>query len=110
MNILVLNSGSSNLKFQIIVTDLDRMQREDDLRLLRGEVEGIGGDATVTTRKGDGQQQKITASLKDISAALDFVVKQAISNQSENPQIRSKTDIHAVGHRVVHGGERFSRS
>jgi acetate kinase len=110
MNILVLNSGSSNLKFQIIVTDLDRMQRENDLRLLRGEVEKIGGDATVTIRKGDGQQQKITASLKDISAALDFVIKQAISNQSENPQIRSKTDIHAVGHRVVHGGERFSRS
>ena len=45
MNVLVLNSGSSTLRFQIIRTDLDRIDRDDDRRLARGLVERIGGHA-----------------------------------------------------------------
>jgi acetate kinase len=110
MNILVLNSGSSSLKFQIIATDLDRIQKNADQRLLRGEVESIGGESVVTVRKVDGLEQKLTASLKDTPAALDFVIRWVASDRSGIPEIRSVGDIHAVGHRVVHGGEQFTES
>jgi acetate kinase len=110
MNILVLNSGSSNLKFQILATDLDRIHQDTDKRLLRGEVERIGGEAIVTIRKSDGSKHTIAASLRDISAALDFVIRWTASDQSGIDEIKSVSDIHAVGHRVVHGGERFKES
>jgi acetate kinase len=110
MNILVLNSGSSTLKFQIIATDMERIRGNADERLLRGEVDRIGGDATVTIRKADGLEQKSTASLRDVPAALDFVIRWIASKDSGIQQISSVADIHAVGHRVVHGGEHFTES
>lgn len=110
MNILVLNAGSSSLKFQIIATDLDRIRQNGDVRLLRGEVERIGAEAVVTLQKGGGPRQKLTASLKDITAALDFIVRWAASADSGVSEIQSVADIHAVGHRVVHGGEKFTDS
>ncbi|MBZ5641316.1 MAG: acetate kinase [Acidobacteriia bacterium] len=110
MNILVLNAGSSSLKFQIIATDLDRIRQDADARLLRGEVDRIGGEAVVTFQKGDGPKQKLTASLRDISAALDYVIRWIASPDSGISEIQSVSDIHAVGHRVVHGGELFTDS
>ena len=110
MNILVLNAGSSSLKFQIIATDLERIREDKDVRLLRGEVERIGAEAVVTVQKGDGPKQKLTASLKDISGALDFIIRWAASPDSGVSEIQSIADIHAVGHRVVHGGEFFTDS
>ena len=110
MNILVLNSGSSSLKFQIIATDLSRIRKDADVRLLRGEVERIGGEAIVTVQKNDELRQKFTASLKDVPAALDFVIRWMASDHSGISEIRSVGDIHAVGHRVVHGGEQFKES
>jgi len=110
MNILVLNSGSSSLKFQIIATDLDRIRTDTDVRLLRGEVDRIGGEAVVTIQKGDGPKQTLTASLRDISAALDYVVRWVASPEAGIAGIKSVSDIHVVGHRVVHGGELFSDS
>lgn len=110
MNILVLNAGSSSLKFQIIATDLDRIRNRTDVRLLRGEVERIGAEAVVTVQKGDGPKQKLTASLKDITGALDFILRWAASPESGVSEIQSIADIHAVGHRVVHGGEAFTDS
>ena len=103
MNILVLNAGSSSLKFQIIATDLDRIRQDIDVRLLRGEVERIGAEAIVTMQKGDAPQQKFTASLRDISSALDFAIRWTASPDSGVTEIQSLSDIHAVGHRVVHG-------
>jgi acetate kinase len=110
MNILVLNAGSSSLKFQIIATDLDRIREDNDVRLLRGEVERIGGEAVVTVQRCGGPKQKLTASLKNISGALDFVIRWAASPESGVSEIQSMADIHAVGHRVVHGGEAFTDS
>jgi acetate kinase len=110
MNILVLNAGSSSLKFQIIATDLDRIREDKDVRLLRGEVERIGAEAVVTLQKGDGAKQKLTASLQNIPAALDFIIRWAASTESGIAEIQSMADIHAVGHRVVHGGEFFTDS
>jgi acetate kinase len=110
MNILVINAGSSSLKFQVIATDLDRIRQDKDVRLLRGEVERIGAEAVVTVQTGDGPKQKFTASLKDITAALDFVIRWVASPDSGVSEIQSMADVHAVGHRVVHGGEKFTDS
>ena len=110
MNVLVLNSGSSSLKFQIIATDLDRIKEHRDERLCRGEVERTGGEAIVTFQAGKNAKHKFTASLRDISAALDYLVRYIASDQSGVSGIRSTADIHAVGHRVVHGGEQFAES
>ncbi len=110
MNVLVLNAGSSSLKFQIIATDLERIQQYKDERLCRGEIERAGGEAIVTFQKGNEAKHKSTASLRDISAALDYLVRYIASDQSGVTEIRSTADINAVGHRVVHGGEAFSES
>ena len=110
MNVLVLNAGSSSLKFQIIATDLERIQQYKDERLCRGEVEGAGGEAIITFQKRDEAKHKFTASLRDISAALDYLVRYIASDQSGVSEIHSTADIQAVGHRVVHGGERFAES
>ena len=110
MNVFVLNSGSSSLKFQVIATDLERIRQYQDERLCRGEVERIGGEAIVTFQKGDGPKQKFTAPLRDIAAALDYLVRYIASDKSGISEIKSSGDIHAVGHRVVHGGELFTES
>ena len=110
MNILVLNSGSSSLKFQLIATDLERIRQGADQRLLKGEIERIGGEAIVMVQKGQEAKQKFTAPLRDIAAALDFVIRWIASDQSQIEEVQSSSDIHAVGHRVVHGGELFSQS
>jgi acetate kinase len=110
MNVLVLNSGSSSLKFQLIATDPDRIARDADDRLVRGEVEGIGREATSSIRKKDGSRETLKASIKDVDAALKFVIGWIASDKSGLPEVRGPADIHAVGHRVVHGGERFSES
>lgn len=110
MNVLVVNSGSSSLKFQVIATDLERIQQHKDDRLCRGEVDGIGGEAIVRFWKRDERSQTFTASLRDISAALDYLVRYIASEPSGIPEIKSTADLHAVGHRVVHGGELFKES
>jgi acetate kinase len=110
MNVFVLNSGSSSLKFQIIATDLDRIHQHQDERVCRGEVERLGGEAIVTFQKGADAKQKFTAPLRDIPAALDYLIRYIASDRSGVAEIKSSGDIHAVGHRVVHGGEMFSES
>ena len=110
MNVLVLNSGSSSLKFQLIATDMDRIRGNADERLLKGEVERIGGEAIVTITKKDGSRQTLTSPIRDIGAALDFVIRWIASDQSGLAEVRGPGDVNAVGHRVVHGGERFTES
>ena len=110
MNVLVLNSGSSSLKFQVIATDLERIKQYKDERLCRGEVERLGGEAIVTFQAGQNPKQKFTAPLRDIPAALDYLVRYIASDKSGVTEIHSAGDIHAVGHRIVHGGEMFTES
>ena len=110
MNVLVLNVGSSSLKFQVIATDLERIRQDYDERLCKGEVERIGGEAIVTVQSGQSQKRKLTAPLRDIHAALDFVLRCVVSDDSDISQIKSSADIQAVGHRVVHGREVFTES
>jgi acetate kinase len=110
MNVLVLNSGSSSLKFQVISTDPERIRQDTDERLCRGAMERIGGEAIVTIETKNGPRQKTTAPIKDIAAGLDYVLRWMVSDQSGIPEIRTMSDIQAVGHRVVHGGEVFKES
>ncbi len=110
MNVLVLNAGSSSLKFQLIATDREHIRQGTDERMCRGEVERIGGEAIVTVATEGAPRQKFTASLADLSAALDYLIRWIASEKSGITQVQSAADIHAVGHRVVHGGERFTES
>lgn len=110
MNVLVLNSGSSSLKFQLIATDLDRIAENRDARLCRGQIERIGGEAIIVVQGLEGPRKKFTASLPDLSASLEYIVRWIVSDASEIPEVRTLADIHALGNRVVHGGELFSES
>jgi acetate kinase len=110
MNVLVLNAGSSSLKFQLIATDREHLQKGTDERVCKGEVERIGGEAIVTVETEKSERQKFTASLADLSAALEYLIRWIAAEQSGIQQVQSAADIHAVGHRVVHGGERFTES
>jgi acetate kinase len=110
MNVLVLNLGSSSLKFQVIATDLEQIKQYKDDRICRGEVEGIGGEAIIHFQYRKQNAQTFTAPLRDVGSALDYVVRYLTSDHSGVSEIRSTADVHAVGHRVVHGGERFTES
>ncbi len=110
MNVLVVNSGSSTLKFQVIATDLERIGEDKDDRICRGEVEGIGGEAIIRIRYRSYPSRTLTAPLRDISATLEYLLRYIASDQSGVPEIRSTADVNAVGHRVVHGGEMFKES
>ena len=110
MNVLVLNSGSSSLKFQLISTDLEHIKRNEDRRLCRGVVERIGGEAIVTVNVGDQPKHVFTEPLANLQAAVDFIVKWVASDESGIAEVENAADIHAVGNRVVHGGEKFSES
>jgi len=109
LNILVLNVGSSSLKFQVIDTDESRFSGNSDLRLARGQIERIGGEAVYDFRAGDGPAAKGTAPLRDHRAAVEFLLRWIVSDESGVP-VGSLAEIGAAGHRVVHGGERFVRS
>jgi acetate kinase len=110
MNVLVLNSGSSSLKFQVIATDVAQIEQNRDDRICRGDVEGIGGEAIVRLRYRDAPARTLTAPLRDVSAALDYIVRYIASEQSGISELKTTADVHAVGHRVVHGGELFKES
>ena len=70
MNILVLNCGSSSVKFQIIATDLSLIASNGDQRLARGSLERIGGEAIVSLQAADREKQLSTATLRDTRAAV----------------------------------------
>ena len=110
MNVLVLNSGSSSVKFQLISTDLENIAQNTDRRLARGTLERIGGEAIITLQAEGREKQRSTAPLRDTRAAVDRAIRWVTSEESGIEEVRSVGDIHAVGHRVVHGGERFTHS
>lgn len=110
MNVLVLNCGSSSVKFQLIATDLDLIAKNADRKLARGMIERIGGEAIITFRAEGRPPQRFASAVRDHRAAVDQILRWSCSTEANIDAIRSVADIHAVGHRVVHGGERFARS
>jgi acetate kinase len=102
MNILVLNCGSSSVKYQLI----DGAERK---KLAGGVVDRIGmSGATLSNVRFDGDDIKITGEIVDHTVAIEYIL--AILLSRNHGVISDKSDIHAVGHRVVHGGETFSGS
>ena len=110
MNVFVLNCGSSSLKFQIIETDADLIQTDSDRQLAKGLVERIGSEAIISLQVGDQPPFKGAAPLRDHKTALAYVLKRMWMPETKIPGIIEPRDIHAVGHRVVHGAERFKGS
>jgi acetate kinase len=110
MNVLVLNCGSSSLKFQLIATDLETIERHADRELARGLVERIGSQALLTLRVEGKAAQRLATPLRDHRQALDHVLRWLVSPDAGVPGLGSLADIQAVGHRVVHGGEKLKVS
>ncbi len=100
MNILVLNCGSSSVRFQLIATDAALIERDSDLCLARGHLERFGPESLVSFRAEGQPAIERTEAVADHRAAIEIILR----------WIKSLGDIHAVGHRVVHGGERFQQS
>lgn len=102
MEILVINCGSSSLKYQLI-----DMQNENVLA--KGLVERIGIEGSVLSQSVDGRDKYvIKQEMKDHKEAIQLVLK-ALMDEN-NGVIKSIEEISAVGHRVVHGGEKYSHS
>jgi acetate kinase len=110
MNVLVLNVGSSTLKFQLISTDLASMAEDRDVRLARGMIDRIGGHAIISIDRADGEVHRETGPVRDHGGALDYLLRWLTAPPTGEPVIGSLGEIHAVGHRVVHGGEYFRES
>src|SRR5205085_230023 len=110
MNVLVLNCGSSTIRFRLIATDLERIAQDTDKRLARGTIERIGGEAIISLDVAGREAQRLTAPLRDARAAVEWIIRWACSEKSGITEVQSVGDVQAVGHRVVHGGERFTHS
>jgi acetate kinase len=109
MNVLVLNAGSSTLKFELILTDAERMAADEDRKLALGTIERIGGESVLHLTDADGATTVETATLRDLPAAVDWILRWLAADRSGVP-VSAVSDIGAVGHRVVHGGEEFRSS
>lgn len=102
MNILVINCGSSSLKYQLINSDTEDV-------LAKGLCERIGIEGSMLTHQPAGKDKiKKELDMPDHTAAVQFVIE-ALTDK-ENGCIKSLSEIDAIGHRIVHGGESFSGS
>lgn len=100
MKILVLNSGSSSLKYQVI-------DMSNEKTVAEGICERIGTDDSEMTYKAHGNKTKVEHGMPTHKEAIDLVLK---TLQGENGVIKSIEEIDAVGHRVLHGAETFKDS
>ncbi len=101
MKILVLNSGSSSLKYQVIDMDTETV-------LAKGNYERIGQDTSFLTHTANGEKNKFEHAVPTHKEAISFVIEKLLSK--EYGVISNIEEIEAVGHRMVHGAEKFSDS
>lgn len=101
MNILVINAGSSSLKYQLI-------RMEDEATLCKGVCERIGIDGKYSYKTADGYKVEKEADLFTHKDAFDVILHEMV--EGEGHVINSVAEIAAVGHRVTHGGDKFSHS
>ena len=101
MNILVINCGSSSLKFQLINSESEEV-------LAKGLCERIGIDGSLTYQPAGGEKVKSDKAMPTHTEAIQFVID-ALTDP-ETGVVKSLDEIGAVGHRVVHGGEKFASS
>jgi len=101
MNVLVINCGSSSLKFQLINSDTEAV-------LAKGLCERIGIDGRLTYQPAGGDKTTEDKAMPTHTEAIQFVID-ALTD-AERGVVGSLEEIGAVGHRVVHGGEKFASS
>ena len=101
MNVLVINCGSSSLKFQLI-------NSESEAVLAKGLCERIGIDGRLTYQPADGEKNVSEKAMPTHTEAIQFVID-ALTD-ADTGVVKSLNEIGAVGHRVVHGGEKFAKS
>lgn len=101
MNVLVINCGSSSLKFQLINSDSEKV-------LAKGLCERIGIDGSLTYQPEGGEKVKSDKAMPTHTEAIQFVID-ALTD-ADTGVVKSLSEIGAVGHRVVHGGEKFAKS
>lgn len=101
MNVLVINCGSSSLKFQLI-------DSESEMVLAKGLCERIGIDGSLTYQPAGGEKVKSEKDMPTYTEAIKYVID-ALTD-SETGVVKSLDEIGAVGHRMVHGGEKFASS
>ncbi|MGF1636099.1 MAG: acetate/propionate family kinase [Cyclobacteriaceae bacterium] len=100
MKILVLNSGSSSIKYQLFDMDLD-------LVLAKGMVDKIGiAGSSLVNKRSDGDEVKLEGEIVDHQVGIEYVLGILLS--PKHGSLKSLTQLDAVGHRVVHGGEKFN--
>lgn len=101
MNVLVINCGSSSLKYQVINSDAEAV-------LAKGICERIGIDGRLVYQKAGGEKEITEAAMPTHKQAIQLVVE-ALTNPATGA-LASLDEIGAIGHRVVHGGEKFASS
>ena len=101
MNVLVINCGSSSLKFQLINSDSEQV-------LAKGLCERIGIDGSLTYQPAGGEKVKSDKAMPTHTEAIQFVIDALTDDKTG--VVKDLKDIGAVGHRVVHGGEKFAKS
>ena len=101
MKILVINCGSSSVKYQL-------MNMEDESVMAKGNYERIGMEGSFLTHKVNGEKYTYERVAKTHDEAISFILEQL--TDSEHGVISSLDEISAVGHRIVHGGEKFTKS
>ena len=101
MNVLVINCGSSSLKFQLINAETEKV-------LAKGLCERIGIDGRLTYQPAGGEKEKSDLAMPTHTEAIQFVID-ALTNDKTGV-VKSLDEIGAVGHRLVHGGEKFASS
>ena len=102
MNILVINCGSSSLKFQLIDSETEKC-------IAKGLCERIGIEGSqITYAPADGEKEENVTPMPDHTEAIRLVLE-ALTNEKTGV-VKSLSQIGAVGHRIVHGGEKFGVS
>ena len=101
MNVLVINCGSPSLKFQLINAETENV-------LAKGLCERIGIDGRLTYQPAGGEKEKSDLAMPTHTEAIQFVID-ALTNEKTGV-VKSLDEIGAVGHRLVHGGEKFASS
>ena len=101
MKVLVVNCGSSSLKYQLI-------DMSNETVLAKGNFERIGEQEAFVTHKVGGEKYVIKSPVMDHEQALKIVLEQLVHN--DYGVIKDLSEISAVGHRIVHGGEKFDKS
>ncbi len=101
MKVLVINSGSSSLKYQLIDMQTEQV-------MCKGLCERIGIEGSILTHKANGSEWTLNTDIPSHAEAFEHMLK--MMTEGEGAVVKDKSEIDAIGHRVVHGGEKFTAS